>query len=443
MSAAVVLRDAVVVLTIFFLVINSFQALLLMFAVPELWSDWQLSDDDYFRELVGSDALPPVSVVATLAPGSASIRGAARMLLDLDYPHHEVLLVTDGSEGVVSSLAALELYEIPPAFAVTLKTQRVRAYYRSRAEPRLIVVDKVAGGAGDALNAGINAARYPYVLSVGADVSLYRDALLRLTRPFLLDRAVVATAAALRPVYGTARGWVSGSQTVEYLRSFLFQRLGWNRVASNLIFPGNASLFRREDVFGVGGFDPEAAIPDLDLAVRLHRHLADLGVNPRMTVIPDDVGSTRLPDNLHDISVVRRRWELELVKALKVGAGMTGNPEYGAFGLIAIPYFWLAVVVLPFAELIGYALVVLILLFDRHDSVAAVAYLAAVIGYGMLLSVWTVVIHALTVRRADSRGETSRLLYYAIAESLGFRQVMAWIRASSFFGDRSTSPTNG
>ena len=449
MTIAASLLAVMTTIMIFFLVINSFHAILLMLAVPELWSHWQLADDEYFHALVGSEALPPISVVATLRDAESDAVGFTRMLLGLEYPRFEVILVVDGAAGesLLELVAAFALYEVPPAFTINLKTQPVRAYYRSPVYPRLLCIDKALGPLGDALNAGLNAARYPHALSTAPNVVFERDALLRLSRPFLLDRSVACVGGILRPangahlengqlVPGHIRGWTVGCQTIEYLRNFTFQRLGWNRVASNIVFPSNTVLFKREHVFGVGGFDPNEETPGIDLAVRLHKYLTDTGINATMPVIPDPVAWSVVAEDLVQVGRARQRWLRGLWRALARNKAMFGNPEYGAFGVVAVPYLWMAIIVAPILELAGYVGLLAGLATGLLDSSFAWAYLASVVGYGILISVWTVVFQAVSFQRPNQPGEVARLLAYALIESLGYRQILALYRTAAYFVDR-------
>ena len=73
-----------------------------------------------------------------------------------------------------------------------LSTREVRPDLPERkTHPRLTVVDKVNGGKADALNCGINLARYRYVCGVDGDTVLAEDALLRGMRPVQRDPAHV------------------------------------------------------------------------------------------------------------------------------------------------------------------------------------------------------------------------------------------------------------
>lgn len=456
MSVADILTDSMMTIMIFFLVINSFHAVLLMCSVPELWSHWQLADDEYFHDLVGSEALPPISVVAVLRAAQTDATAFARMLLELHYPRFEVILVTDGVAGsaLAELIVTLELYEVPPAFTINLKTRPVRAYYRSRAHPRLLCLDKESGTTGDALNAAVNAARYPHAVSAAPNVVFEADALLRLSRPFLLDRSVACVGGILRPANGAmmdrgrvspgrVHGWTVGCQTIEYLRNFMFQRLGWNRIASNLVYPGNTVLFKREHVFGLGGFDPAEETPGIDFAVRLHKYLTDIGANATMPVIPDPVAWSTLPSDLDSIRRSRQRWLRGLSRALRRNSEMFANPEYGGFGSIAVPYFWLGVIIAPFLELAGYLALAVGLAMGVFAASFAWAYLASIVGYGILLSVWTVVFQAISFQRNDRASNILRLLAFAVIESLGYRQILAFYRTTAYLVDRQPKNTNG
>jgi cellulose synthase/poly-beta-1,6-N-acetylglucosamine synthase-like glycosyltransferase len=449
MTFAMMLVPLLTAIMIFFLVINSFQAFLLMCAVPELWSHWQLADDEYFQELIGSDALPPISVVTSYRGEEGGPVALARMLLSLNYPRFEVILVVDGNRGEAlrELVEAFDLYEVPAAFTVNLATSLVRSYYRSRAFPRLLCIDKEPGSPGDDLNAAINAARFPHVLPAEARVIFEHDALLRLSRPFLLDRAVacvggiarranIAITAEGERIVSPIRGWAAGCENVEFLRNVALQRLGWNRIASNTAFPSATVLFRREDFVALGGFDPAEPAPALELSVRIHKYLTDTGVNARMPVIPDPVAWTVAPQSIRTIGLARRRVLRGLIRVLSRNMSMLLNPEYGAFGMLAMPYLWLGMIAAPVLEVVGYAGLVIGLLAGVLDSTFTLAYLASVVGYGILLSVWTVVFHSISFQRLDGKRHFGRLIAFAVAEAVGYRQIVAAYRASAVFAER-------
>src|SRR5256714_11425253 len=162
-------------------------------------------------------------------------------------------------------LHAFDLYEVPRIYPETIATKPLRAVYGSRTRTRLMVIDKEHGGKADSLNAAINASRFPLVIAVDADTLIEPDALLRLTRPFLLGRQIAAVGGTIRVANACTvkdgrvtdarvpSRFLPGVQVVEYLRAFLFGRLGWNRLGGSLVISGAFGLFRKEYLHAIGG----------------------------------------------------------------------------------------------------------------------------------------------------------------------------------------------
>src|SRR2546428_2853664 len=190
LSTAVHVTDLLIL--VYFLALNSFYALLLVLSIPEIWEQPRLAEDADFRGLRTSDALPPITVLVPAYNETATIEASVTAMLTLEYRTFEVVVVNDGSkDDTLDQLRhAFDLYEVPRTYRETLPTQAVRAVYRSRSRTRLLVIDKENGGKADSLNAAINASRFPLVIAVDADTLIEPDALLRLTRSFLLGRQI-------------------------------------------------------------------------------------------------------------------------------------------------------------------------------------------------------------------------------------------------------------
>ena len=139
---------------------------------------------DDFDALASSRFTIPVSVVVPAYNEEQLIETTVRSLLALDYPQFEVIVVNDGSlDGTLPLLQrAFELEPRETFFQRRFVSCFVRGAYRSRTHPQLFVIDKDNGGKADALNAGLNLARYRYVCTVDGDTVYHRDALLRAMR---------------------------------------------------------------------------------------------------------------------------------------------------------------------------------------------------------------------------------------------------------------------
>jgi len=435
----------VVILT-YFLALNTFYALLLVLAIPEIWEQTRLAEDDDFQRLMQSDALPPITILVPAYNESATIETSVTAILTLEYRNFEVVVVNDGSkDDTMERLRhAFELYEVPRTYAEAIPTQPLRAVYRSRTRTRLLVIDKENGGKADSLNAAINASRFPLVIAVDADTLIEPDALLRLTRPFLLGARIAAVGGTVRVANSCVvkdgrvtdarvpRRFLPGIQVVEYLRAFLFGRLGWNRLGGSLVISGAFGLFRKDYLHAIGGYSVSSIVEDLDLVVRLHRHLQRNKIRYEILFIPDPVAWTEVPESGRILSRQRERWHRGLIAAMWQYKGMLGNPRYGRVGLIAMPFFAFGEMFAPLVEVLGYGITVLGLAYGAIDTSFALLFLLVAWGYGMLLSIWAVVLDEVSFRRYGRLSDIVRLLFYATLETFGYRQRTVWWRLKAF-----------
>jgi len=74
------------IILVYFLALNSFYALLLVLAIPEIWEQTRLAEDDDFQRLMQSDALPPVTLLVPAYNESATIEHSVTAMLTLEVP---------------------------------------------------------------------------------------------------------------------------------------------------------------------------------------------------------------------------------------------------------------------------------------------------------------------------------------------------------------------
>jgi cellulose synthase/poly-beta-1,6-N-acetylglucosamine synthase-like glycosyltransferase len=432
---------------IYFLALNSGYAMLLIVAIPELWSHYHIAEDENFRELLDSDALPPVSLLVPAYNEERTIVGSTISFLTLEYPRHEVILVNDGATDRTMDVLIhdFELYQVPPAFPVRITTQPVRAYYRSRRYSKLLVIDKANGGKADSLNAALNVARFPYVVAVDADTLIEPDALMRLGRPFLLGQRVAAVGGTIRVVNGSRvengrvtsarvdRTWLGGIQTVEYLRAYLFGRLGWNRLGGNIVISGAFGMFRREYVLAINGYETDNITEDMDLVVRMHRYLCDNGLAGEFPFIPDPVAWTEVPSSVRVLGRQRERWHRGLIGTLATHKDMILNPKYRAVGMISMPFFFFGEMLAPIVELFGLIALPIAIKLGIINWTFALMFLAVAIGYALLLSVWGVILEATSFRRYTKASDYALLILFAVLENFGYRQMTLVFRLRGFW----------
>ncbi len=418
-----------------------------MLSIPEIWKHTRLAEDHDFQRLLRSEALPPITILVPAYNEQATIKASVTAALTLEYRHYEVVVVNDGSRDATVEVLreAFDLYEIPRTYPETIQTKPVRALYRSRAQQRLLVIDKENGGKADALNAALNASRFPLVIAVDADTLIEPDALPRLTRPFLLGREIAAVGGTVRVANGcrvkngrvvdarVPRRFLPGFQVVEYLRAFLFGRLGWNRLGGNLIISGAFGLFRKDYVLAIGGYRTSSLVEDLDLVVRLHRYLLQRKIRYEIPFIPDPVAWTEVPETRQVLARQRERWHRGLIAAAWTYKTMLFNPRYRRVGLIAVPFYTFGEMLAPVVEVCGYLVTILGLTLGAVNASFAGMFILVCWGYGMLLSLWAVVLEEVSFRRYGRPSDLMRLLLFATLESFGYRQRTVWWRLRAFF----------
>jgi cellulose synthase/poly-beta-1,6-N-acetylglucosamine synthase-like glycosyltransferase len=430
----------------YFVLINSFQSVLMTSAVVELRDQARRSWGQRSEALLGSSAAPLITIVAPAYNEASTIAQSVRSLLTLRYPRLQVVVVNDGSPD--ATLATLQekfdLVPVPAVFRRAVPSARVRGIYRSRSTANLLVVDKENGGKADALNAGLNVASGDLVCAIDADTLIEPDALLRVVRPFLDRDDVVASGGTIRVVNGSAvragrvvvprvpRRFLAGVQAVEYLRAFLFGRLGWNRIGGNLIVSGAFGLFSRQALLAVDGYLDETVGEDMELVVRLRRRGIETGGPSAVVFVPDPVAWTEAPETLAVLGRQRDRWHRGLADVIMRHRALLANTRYGALGVVVFPYFALVELLGPLLELFGLVALLLGLTIEAVDLTFAGLFFLASYGWGLLLSLSAVLLDEFAFPRYRRLSDRALLVLWAVCESIGYRQCTVYWRARGF-----------
>jgi len=413
----------------------------------------------YARELsaVGLNALlerdffKPVSILVPAYNEEKGIVASVQSLLDLEYPEFEVIVALDGPTdntlGVLTE--AFHLAEVPHTVRVAVKTETVRAVYRSMTFPNLMVVDKANGGRADAINAAFNLARFPLVSPVDGDSILDGRALARATRVFTEDDKVIAVGGTIRPLNGAVlrdgkieelrspKKWVERIQVLEYARAFFTTRAAWSRLNCLMIISGAFGIFRRDVVEAVGGWSHGMVADDMEMVVRLHRHHRSLGIPYRITTSPDPICWTEVPSSMRALRRQRNGWQRGLMEVMLKHKSMTMNPRYGRIGMVGMPFLWIFETLAAFVEASGYLYVVIAALLGFLNVSFFVMFIALAVLYGILLSELAMGVETLLLSRYERNSDRWRLFLAAFVEYAGFRQIILWERCIAAFQLRS------
>jgi cellulose synthase/poly-beta-1,6-N-acetylglucosamine synthase-like glycosyltransferase len=420
----------------YFLLINGVYLVLYAISFVEISDYAKRETFSGLKDLFGSNYAPPISVIVPAYNEEATIAASMRSFLSLHYPRYEVIVVNDGSKDRTLEVLKEEfdLWESDQPVRLQLKTEKIRKVYASTSE-RLVVLDKENGGKADALNAGICAARHPLVCCMDADIILEEDALIRIARPMIESREVVAVGGIVRVANGceidsgrvlevrTPRAALPNFQIVEYLRAFLAGRTGWSKLNCMLIISGAFGMFRRQDFIASGGYARDTVGEDMEVVTRMHRDQRERNRDYRVVFVPDPIAWTEVPATLRVLRRQRDRWHRGLMETLIRHRKMLFNPRYGTVGMLGMPYFFLFEFLGPVVELTGYVLFATGLALGILDLPFALAFLVAAVGLGVLLSVSAVFLEELRLRRYPRWRDLAKLTLYGVLENFGYRQL--------------------
>jgi cellulose synthase/poly-beta-1,6-N-acetylglucosamine synthase-like glycosyltransferase len=336
-----------------------------------------------FDAIAHSPLSVPVSVVIPAFNEELGLVDTVHSVLASVHPELEVVVVNDGStDGMLERARAefaLEPHEV--FYPQPLETRTVRRVYRSARFPNLWVLDKENGGKADACNAGINFARFRYVLLTDGDCVFHPEALLRVTRVLNEDPGrIVAVGGQVRVLNGmrvrdgriVARGLprhlVSCFQVVEYIGAFLGNRLGWSTLNGIPVLSGAFSVWRRDVLVEHGGMSRETTHEDIEMTLRVHASFRRRRVPYRIVSLPDPIVYTEVPFRWGDLYRQRKRWQRVVYEVCWLHRRTWFNPRYGVFGALTMPYLLLYEALGPFVEAGAWLFVALLALLGSLDA---------------------------------------------------------------------------
>jgi cellulose synthase/poly-beta-1,6-N-acetylglucosamine synthase-like glycosyltransferase len=403
-------------------------------------------------EMLSSATSPPVSIVLPAYNEAAGIVDSVRSMSIVGYPRFEIVVVNDGStDGTLETLIAafgLERVRIP--YRPDIPTAPVRGIYRARGPFDLTVIDKANGGRADALNAGINAARYPYALCTDADVILDAGCLVGAMRRVVEDRQrTIVVGGNIRPLNGSRvhlghlvtagvpKKLVPRMQILEYLRTFLATRPAWSDMGALPLVSGAFGVWKRSAVIAVGGFSTGHLGEDMDLTMRLHRHHIDRGIPYRIVYEPSAVIWTEVPDTLRVLRRQRIRWHRGLMRAVQDFMPMTFNPKYGKVGMVTWAAMFLFEYLAPIIEFAGWVTIPAAYMVGALNTTSLVILLSLAYGVGVVNSLLALLLDD-SYGYFNSPMDTFRLVVMVLIENLGMRQITVAWRMRAMMGGKRT-----
>lgn len=391
----------------------------------------------------------PITIVVPAYNEEVTIEASIRSLLALEYKLYEIVIVDDGSKDSTSSVLreTFHMQQVTRPIQRKIPCQPEEAVFETYAyKVPITLIRKKNGGKADALNMGINAAKYPYFICMDADSVLQFDSLEKIVRPVLEDGNVVAVGGAVRPCNGTEirDGHVVSyampnkilpcMQVLEYDRSFLAARILFDKFNGSIIISGAFGLFKKSIVIDAGGYDSTTMGEDMELVVKLHVFCREHGMAYRIRYATDAICWTQAPEKLSDLCKQRRRWHIGLFQSMMRHRRMLANPKYGMVGMISYFYFLIYELLSPYIEVFGLLTVAIAFFVDLINVPFMILFFGIYVIYSSVLSLTAFLARIHTIDLKITAMDMLKAIGLCILEVSGLRLVLAWVRATALIG---------
>lgn len=303
----------------------------------------------------------------------------------------------------------------------------------------LKVVRRPNGGRAAALNSALSVATGDYVISTDADTVIDPAGLRKIISMMEQDKKLESVGGSIlisnnkEIRMGQEKNVVPSNplvatQVVEYVRSFIYGRMGLNNWGGNLIVSGAFGVFRREKVNELGRWSEEALAEDLDMTVKVRE---DGG---RVLFIPDPVAWTEAPSNLKSLGNQRDRWYRGLVQGLWKWKGrmFTWTPTEG-LSRVTLPYYWIVELLNPIVQVLGILILITHIIWFSFNwpfvlYLLGIAYLL-VVG----LSMWSLALEQQFFKRYSRFKDTMKMVGYALVEPFWYGPIHVYWRLRGLF----------
>jgi cellulose synthase/poly-beta-1,6-N-acetylglucosamine synthase-like glycosyltransferase len=353
------------------------------------------------------DGEPTVSIVVAAHNEEDAIVGNIASLVEMPYPHKEIIVVDDHS---------------------TDRTHELAKPFADRGQIRLLRNDSPSGRGGRpfATNLGAQASIGEFIISVDADTTFDLSSIRWMLAPFANPK-VGAVSGNLK-VANRDANVVTACQSCEYLQSITLWKTWSSMIGTLLQASGAFGAYRRSALERVGFWDPELA-EDADLSSKVRK------AGYEICFARDAVAFTHVPDNLRALTLQRQRWSQGFIRTyFRKHRDAMSVRRHGWANFLELLQEFILQVLMPFGYLIYLALM-LVFYPTYLPFILVLVYVIYVLTNVLLLGIAV----AISERRSEEWG----LLWYSIVMPL-YKSYFRWVRVTSyvreFFRVRYTDP---
>jgi len=246
---------------------------------------------------------PSISIIIPAHNEEENIKETIENAKNLDYPRDkEIIIVDDGSTD--------------RTFEIAKKIKGVK------------VLRKKRGGKANALNFGIKHAKGEIVVCIDSDSYPEKSALLKTVPFFEKNVAAVTTSVFVKD----AKGILERLQEIEYMM------IAWSRklfeyLDAIYVTPGPMSLYKKDILQKLGGFDEKNLTEDIEIAWRLIKH------NYKIKMSLDTKVFTSVPKTIKKWWHQRLRWNIGGLQTTAKYFSLFMKKDFGNIGTFLLPLF--------------------------------------------------------------------------------------------------------
>lgn len=265
------------------------------------------------KKILNNKELPPVTVTIPAYNEEDTLAATIESALALDYPKDllEIIVVNDGSKD---------------------KTEGIAKKFLNKG---IILINQKNQGKAAALNNALKLAKGEFFVCLDADSVVEKSALKKML--LLFDNENVAAVTPVMKVKNPAN-FLQKLQWLEYIMAVFLKNI-MSSMNTVYVTPGPFSLYRKNVIEKLGGFDKEAIAEDMEIAYRLQNNHYKINQSNGGDVF------TEAPRGIFSLYTQRRRWYKGSIQNILKYRKMLFNKEYGDFGLFQMPMNILAPII--------------------------------------------------------------------------------------------------
>lgn len=384
----------------------------------------------------------PISLLVPAYNEEETIIDCINSILNIDYPECEIVIINDGSTDMTEDIIIeqFKLHKVMRPIRRLVKSKDEISIYEGGNKFKITLVNKINGGKADALNLGINIAKYPFFISLDADSILQKDSLSNIIVPFMEDERTIAVGGNIKVSNSvvihdgvvakvlTPKKWIVLCQTIEYCRVFLTTRVWLNRLNANLIISGAFGLFKKEAVINVGGYDTTCIGEDMSLIVKLHAFYRENQFRYSIQYVPNAICWSQVPEKLRDLRKQRIRWHIGLMQSLLDHKYIFLNFNYGLVGTFSFLYHVVYEMYSCILEIVGVIFIAVAYYTGFINIQFFAIYLIVYVGYSVVVSIASIILDNYLFKNVMTFKTIFKLMIFSLIECFGYRQLSSFYR---------------